>query len=732
MAITDAQQAKQIMMKKGGPVVQAGVKNYKPSKMVTVPKIAKSSPTHPTAKLAYITDAEKKLLIKKNLHGSLKGKPNRGPGGIPSLQGDFGPGGGGSYSEAGTGRDVGRDDQGRTTIGGDINRGRDVAADRRARAAQINRSREAAARREAARKREIAREATETFNQREKERKAKQKKTTALKNLEVLPGLFEDDEEDVAFEEADLNKDGKVGRIEKFNYNKRKAKQKAIKDRIDKKIRSGLELVDPNINLTRSIKEMEMNMPTASYGDLVKEAVLGGSTFGNTGELIGAEFEKYSPKEGSAQEKYNYQPDFFSPIQTTSPSLTVQGAAGLANLLGGALMNKTPYEGKMTELADLYDKAAGLDLSKTSTTDMMRDFEPNRYALANNMIYDPIRKTFSPKPDGDGGGQLPLLPIQQAGAGDSKDKDEDEEDPFQLALAFRKDGGRVPYEDGGYTGGIMDLESGRQMYFLGKLVKKATRAVKKVVKSPLGKAALLGLGAYYMPGFGIKASGGFSPFMKKFGFDAIKKKIGEASFGKLAGLSIGGGLLAGALAGKGYEDEDGDGFDDNTGFSVDEYRKRGAQGNVPIAFRAEGGMSDVESDPQYKGWKRIFEVNPDAAEMHPKHKEFVKYYRSTERETRAEGGMMDLKGMEMDFREDGGFVPIGKKERADDVPARLSKNEFVMTADAVRGAGDGDIDKGAQKMYNLMSKLEAENDQPQGLDGARQMFQTAKRLEEVL
>ena len=90
--------------------IQAGVKNYKPSKMVTVPKEAKSSPTHPTAKLAYITDKEKKLLIKKNLHGSLKGKPNRGPGGIPSLQGDFGgPGGfggfrgGGDYSSAETG-----------------------------------------------------------------------------------------------------------------------------------------------------------------------------------------------------------------------------------------------------------------------------------------------------------------------------------------------------------------------------------------------------------------------------------------------------------------------------------------------------------------------------------------------------------------------------------------------------------------------------------------------------
>ena len=57
------------------------------------------------------------------------------------------------------------------------------------------------------------------------------------------------------------------------------------------------------------------------------------------------------------------------------------------------------------------------------------------------------------------------------------------------------DGGRAGMMDGGMMedtpeGGIMDLESGRQMYFLGKLVKKATRAVKKVAKSPLGKAAL--------------------------------------------------------------------------------------------------------------------------------------------------------------------------------------------------------------------------------------------------
>ena len=70
------------------------------------------------------------------------------------------------------------------------------------------------------------------------------------------------------------------------------------------------------------------------------------------------------------------------------------------------------------------------------------------------------------------------------------------------------------------------------------------------------------------------------------------------------------------------------------------------------------------------------------------------------------GGLMNLGGLEMDFRAKGGFVPIGSKEKADDVPARLSKNEFVMTADAVRGAGNGSIERGAQKMYNTMKQLE--------------------------
>tara|TARA_R100001463_G_scaffold81634_1_gene136194 strand:+ start:2826 stop:5048 length:2223 start_codon:yes stop_codon:yes gene_type:complete len=61
---------------------------------------------------------------------------------------------------------------------------------------------------------------------------------------------------------------------------------------------------------------------------------------------------------------------------------------------------------------------------------------------------------------------------------------------------------------------------------------------------------------------------------------------------------------------------------------------------------------------------------------------------------------------ELDYRAKGGFVPVGIKEKADDVPAMLSKNEFVFTADAVRGAGNGSIEKGAQKMYDTMKNLE--------------------------
>ena len=89
--------------------------------------------------------------------------------------------------------------------------------------------------------------------------------------------------------------------------------------------------------------------------------------------------------------------------------------------------------------------------------------------------------------------------------------------------------------------------------------------------------------------------------------------------------------------------------------------------------------------------------------------------------------MLDLGGMEKDYREEGGFVPIGEYEKKDDVPARLSVNEFVFTADAVRGAGDGDIDKGAERLQGIMKQLEQQG-KPEGME----MMEVSERLSEVV
>ena len=95
----------------------------------------------------------------------------------------------------------------------------------------------------------------------------------------------------------------------------------------------------------------------------------------------------------------------------------------------------------------------------------------------------------------------------------------------------------------------------------------------------------------------------------------------------------------------------------------------------------------------------------------------------------AEGGLMSLGGMEKDYRSEGGFVPLGKEEKADDVPARLSKNEFVFTADAVRNAGGGNIDKGAKVMQNMMENLESGGQISEDSQGAQGMYNNMKQLE---
>jgi hypothetical protein len=338
-------------------------------------------------------------------------------------------------------------------------------------------------------------------------------------------------------------------------------------------------------------------------------------------------------------------------------------------------------------------------------------------------------------------------------------------DPIFYRLAA--DGGMI--EDAP-VGGIMDLESGRQMYFLGKLVKKATRAVKKIVKSPLGKAALIG-GLGYL---GATKMGGLKGLSKFFFKEAGKGlSFGELLKGGMTGkgmLALGGALTAAPLL-FGQQEEDDDTIDPallGPRLDIASLLANPYQATLGTGFRrtaADGGRIEYSEGSKDVPTFREFVRNSflDSGQR-PKDLEdldikritlFSQAYQDKYGEKKADGGIMrigyqegskepvakktmpllDMDGQEMDLRDNGGFVPIGRMEKADDVPARLSKNEFVFTADAVRNAGDGDIDKGAEVMYNMMKNLEDGgnvSEESQGLEGARKMFQTAQRLEEVL
>ena len=329
-----------------------------------------------------------------------------------------------------------------------------------------------------------------------------------------------------------------------------------------------------------------------------------------------------------------------------------------------------------------------------------------------------------PDKDGEGGQQIYIPPRVTSDVDDLEDDYYDSVggNPFKNRKAYRL------FNQGGIAdtvvGGEFDFESARQMYGLGKLVKKVTKTVKKIAKSPIGKAAILYAGGTYLGG--LKAFGGagfgsgnFLANLKtgqgignliRFGsgklFGNTAYDFGTAKTGGLfeklgigkVGLGIAGISALAGLMTKGQEDDTEEDQYRGEGLDIEAIRAN-PYAFLPRRFAAEGGDIDKE---------------PVAKKTMP---------------------LLDMGGKEMDLREEGGFVPIGRMEKADDVPARLSKNEFVFTADAVRNAGDGDVDLGAEKMYNMMKNLEAGGDvseESQGLEGARKMFQTSQRLEEVI
>ena len=278
-------------------------------------------------------------------------------------------------------------------------------------------------------------------------------------------------------------------------------------------------------------------------------------------------------------------------------------------------------------------------------------------------------------------------------------------------------------------GGIMNVVPREKAIFGGikKAVKKVTKGVKDIAKSDLGKAALLAAGAYYAPGFGIKAQGGFAPFLQGaktgitnfFGgaplYDEFQNQAvtrGPGIFSKLgAAVGIGG---------------DGKGMG-NIG-------KLATLGLVSTFLTKTLGMTEEQAeeelarDPSPYLERYYRNLNPSATEEEVA--SFVaantSEYAEGGRIMRAEGdsasdNAMQAAGIEglpirqnpkgvkeLDLRDSGGFIPpVGIKEKEDAIPAMLSNNEFVFTAEAVRGMGDGNVDLGAQRMYDMMKKLEA-------------------------
>ena len=317
-------------------------------------------------------------------------------------------------------------------------------------------------------------------------------------------------------------------------------------------------------------------------------------------------------------------------------------------------------------------------------------------------------------------------------------------------------------------GGIMQVAP-RKGYFLGKLVKSIGKGVKKFVKSDLGKAALLGAAAFGIPGtqfgglLGRASIGGAAPsiFGKTGGISALFGKaaanplaagykgmapkkgfLGMAKkvLGSTAGqLGVGTALSALAASGLGEEEIEsakrdpdklriylkdyysklnpnasGEEIEQFVETNVSEYATGGR-----VGFAEGMNMKMASMEENEKEFMRLVE---EFMERGFNQQEAIEAAREEfDRKAIATGGRVGLMGgamptgimrtnqagtIERDYRETGGFVPVGVKEKADDVPAMLSKNEFVMTADAVRGAGGGSIEKGAQKLYDQMKSLE--------------------------
>ncbi len=710
MAITRAQQYRQ-MLKDGNFVKQGGVRNYlgKQKTVSDVPLKWQSGSDKPATELAYITKAEKDLLLKKDIHGSLKKGPNKGPEGIMSLDsaGDKdGPVGG--YS----GADVSAAESGNTPSGmsasdaagfraGALSAGagaKDTDTDAiRKEAEEIEAASKARARAaKAAITKEEKKEARINYKKIQ-DRLKKDRLTRQTRIEDILSGKIKNFGL-TEMELADLKAAGLYDEEEGFTDPE--LTDSSLYGGLPESVASLFEKSDKFSGAEMEAFKEKFNMPNMpgllGLGlNLFKDPLKKGSRFTKdffTDDVLSAGKFKYKGK--------TVTPDMFKYLSPTE----------MQEVYGGYM------SGRQSGDIDAYGNPTNLNTGGGGANELQDPCKgPNPPAYCNVGDDDDDDAT----PSRNLGGLAPRFAgsiFDFTGLADGG-----------IARAGAMDGGRMMRmmaneEEDDPTGGIMDLESGRQMYFLGKLVKKATRAVKKIVKSPVGKAALMYFGGQALMGAG--GGGGLSSFFGKGSFNPLKALItkgpqtgmlGSSGLGKIfgnLGLAKEGSLTLGGKLGLGF--------------------------GVPFALDALGVGKEEDDKMDLDEYYKTQGIDIDAIRNNPN--------RFLARRFMAEGGdaepvakktmpLLDMDGQEMDLRAEGGFVPLGRMERADDVPARLSKNEFVFTADAVRNAGEGDIDKGAEVMYNMMKNLESGgevSEESQGLDGAKEMFKTSQRLEEVL
>jgi hypothetical protein len=315
-------------------------------------------------------------------------------------------------------------------------------------------------------------------------------------------------------------------------------------------------------------------------------------------------------------------------------------------------------------------------------------------------------------------------------------------------------------------GGVMSL---RQQYGLGSIVKKAvkgvTKAVKSVASSDLGKAALTAAAAYYAPalfggtvGFGptstygsfargLMSPGLIGPMTKagSLGRSISSALIPSTMSGKIGlGLTAIGGLT-GYLASQGMDEQQIEEVKNRPealkGYLAQYYSNLNPTASAEqvqnfvtsqlgeYAYAVGGrvgyseGSSDEEDNEMHEARELAKEegITLNQALTRMLEERFGKDRSPIGRTKKAYGNTAQMasgiEGLpmrtnqagvtELDLRKSGGFIPpVGIKEKADDIPAMLSNNEFVFTADAVRGMGDGDVNKGAQRLYDQMKMLE--------------------------